>query len=185
MNNVVPIIENGKNFTPLFFYTDFLKKLASFYKENKNEEIKFKLFEKGDDEIFNSSYRIDPISIPLLLSIIEQLSKFHKKSLQLMLNNNHATLSVLEFLFRANFFKTVDHSSEGNNILNYNSDYLGAFTGNLIRKEHIIRSYKKNDYININFDQENEISLRDEVNSLTSYNVQNHFQELLFDNDKY
>jgi hypothetical protein len=183
MNKVVPIIENGKNFTPLFFYTDFLKKLASFYRENKNEEIKFRLFEKGDDEIFNSSYRIDPISIPLLLSIIEQLSKFHKKPLDLILNNNHATLNVLEFLFRANFFKTISNSNEKNNILKYNSNYLGAFLGNTIRKEHIIRSYKKEDYINTDFNRPNEISLRDEVNSLTSYNVQNHFQELLFDND--
>lgn len=98
MNKVVPIINSGKNFTPLFFYTEFLTKLASFYRENKNEEIRFRLFEKGDDEIFNSSCSIDPISIPLLLSIIEQLSKFHKKPLELLLNNNHAmkVIAVLQ-----------------------------------------------------------------------------------------
>lgn len=184
MNKIVPIIDSGKNFTPLFFYTDFLKKLASFYKENKNEEIKFRLFEKGDNEIFNSSYRIDPISIPLFLSITEQLSKFHKKPLELLLNNNSATLNVLEFLFRANFFKTISASNEsGNTILKYDSGYLGAFVGNDIRKEHIVRSYKKEDYNNVDFDQLDEILLRDQVNSLTSYNVQVHFQELLFDND--
>lgn len=183
MNKIVPIINSGKNFTPLFFYNDFLKKLAGFYRDNKTEKIKFRLFENGDDEIFNSSYRIDPISIPLLLSIIEQLSKFHKKPLELILNNNHATVDVLEFLFRANFFKTVSASNKNNNILQYNSEYLGAFLGNEIRKEHIIRSYKKEDFPNIDFDQSNEVLLRDQVNALTAYNVQNHFQELLFDND--
>lgn len=183
MNKIVSIINSGKNFTPLFFYNDFLKKLAGFYRDNKTEKIKFRLFENGDDEIFNSSYRIDPISIPLLLSIIEQLSKFHKKPLELILNNNHATVDVLEFLFRANFFKTVSASNKNNNILQYNSEYLGAFLGNEIRKEHIIRSYKKEDFPNIDFDQSNEVLLRDQVNALTAYNVQNHFQELLFDND--
>lgn len=183
MDKIVPIIDSGKNFTPLFFYTDFLKKLASFYRENKNEVIRFRLFEKGDDEIFNSSYSIDPISMPLLLSIIEQLSKFHKRPLQLLLNNNHATLNALEFLFKANFFKTIDDSNEGNNILEYDRLYLGAFVGNEIRKEHIIRSYKRDDYSNIDFTLSNDIALRDQVNSQTSYNVQNHFQDLLFDNE--
>lgn len=183
MNKVVSIINSGKNFTPLFFYTEFLTKLASFYRENKNEEIRFRLFEKGDDEIFNSSYSIDPISIPLLLSIIEQLSKFHKKPLELLLNNNHATLNVLEFLFRANFFNTISTSKKGSNILQYDSDYLGAFLGNEIRKEHIIRAYKKEDYTSLDFSIPDEILLRDQVNALTAYNVQNHFQELLFDND--
>jgi hypothetical protein len=184
MNKIVPIIDSGKNFTPLFFYTEFLKKLANFYRENKNEELKFRLFEKGDNDIFNSTYRIDPISIPLLLSITEQLSKFHKKPLELLLNNNNATLNALEFLFRTNFFKTINTSSErGNNILKYDPNYLGAFLGNEIRKEHLVRSYKKEDYNNVDFDQADEILLRDQVNSLTSYNVQVHFQELLFDND--
>ncbi len=183
MNKIVPIISSGKNFTPLFFYTEFLKKLAQFYKENKNGEIGFALFEKGDNEIFNSNYRIDPISIPLLLSIIEQLSKFHKKPLELMLHSNHATLSALEFLFRANFFKTIGANGKGSNILKYESDYLGAFLGNDIRKEHLVRSYRKEDYNNVDFKQTNEIFLRDQVNSLTAYNVQVHFQELLFDNE--
>lgn len=185
MDTTVPIIDSGKNFTPLFFYTDFLKKLAGFYRDNKNEEVKFRLFEKGDNEIFNSSYRIDPISIPLFLSIIEQLSKFHKKPLELLLHNNNATLNVLEFLFRANFFQTINSSNGeiGTRIMKYDANYLGAFLGTEIRKEHIVRSYRKEDYNNVDFNQTDEILLRDQVNSLTSYNVQVHFKELLFDNE--
>ncbi|WP_156307975.1 hypothetical protein [Sphingobacterium endophyticum] len=184
MNNIVPIIDSKKTFTPLFFYSDFLDKLVKFYRENRNEEIVFRLFEKGDDEIFNSSYRIDPISIPLLLSIIEQLSKYHRAPLKLLLNNNHATLDALEFLYRANFFKTISEVKKETKILQYDPNYLGAFKGCTIRKEHIVRSYRKEDFPNIDFDQEDEIYLRDQVNSVTSYHVQNHFQELLFDNEK-
>ncbi|MCT3648021.1 hypothetical protein HZQ44_07520 [Elizabethkingia anophelis] len=176
---MVSIIDDSKNFTPLYFYTEFLSKLASFYKENKNNVIEFLLFEKGDNDIFSSNYRIEPISTPLLLSIIEQLSKFHKKPLELHLNNNHATIKVLEFLYRAGFFRI----SKENNVLIYNSDYLGAFQGNKIRKEHIIRAYKKEDFVNIDFKQSNDILLRDQVNSITSYSVQKHFHELLYDNE--
>ncbi|GGF11441.1 hypothetical protein SAMN05443634_1034 [Chishuiella changwenlii] len=178
LNSMIPILDDGRNFTPLIFYTEFLPKLAEYYKNNKSEDIKFLLFQKGDTEIFSAIYRIDPISTPLLLSIIEQLSKFHKKSLELYLNNNHATIKVLGFLFRADFFKI----SRENKILYYNENYLGAFQGNEIRKEHIIKSYKKKDFPNIDFDFENEIQLRDHVNSIISYNVQTHFGELLYDN---
>lgn len=190
MSKTVSIIDSNKTFTPLVFYNDFLNKIAVFYKENQNEEIVFKLFEKGDDEIYSSNYRIDPIAIPLLLSIIEQLSKFHVKPLNLLLYNNNATIAVMEFLFRSNFFKTSGQKSyynfSGNNILNFKEEYLGAFKGREIRKDHIIRSYKKSDYSDIDFSRhttKDEIELRDTINSLTAYSVQEHFTELLFDNE--
>lgn len=174
---MIQIIDDGKNFTPLIFYTEFLPKLAKYYREDNSNNIEFLLFEKGDNEIFSANYRIDPISTPLLLSIAEQLSKFHKKSLELYLNNNHATIKVLEFLFRSGFFRI----SKENKIFNYNENYLGAFQGNEIRKEHIIRAYTKEDYSNIDFSTSDEISLRDHVNSVVSYNVQSHFRDLLYD----
>jgi hypothetical protein len=176
---MISILDNGKKFTPLVFYNEFLPKLAKFYQENKTDEIKFLLFEKGDTDIFSSSYWIDPISTPLLLSIFEQLSKFHRKPLGLYLHNNHATIKALEFLYRAGFFKIT----KKNNTLYYNSNYLGAFQGNEIRKEHIIRLYKKEDFPNIDFHQSNEIILRDSVNSIVSYLVQTHFHDLLYENE--
>lgn len=190
MSKTVSIIDCNKTFTPLVFYNEFLNKLANFYKQNSTENIVFKLFEKGDEEIYNSYYKIDPISIPLLLSIVEQLSKFHKMPLDLLLYNNHATIAVMEFLFNANFFKIVGkhnyYNFKGNEILNFREEYLGAFKGKQIRKEHIIRAYNKSDYPDINFadySTKDEIVLRDTVNSLTAYNVQEHFSELLFDNE--
>lgn len=186
MESIIPIIDSNVSFTPLIFYRDFLKKLANFYREQPSEEIVFRLFGNGDDEIYNSVYRIDPIALPLLLSIIEQLSKFHKTPLRLLLNNNHATSSVLEFLYRANFFKTAGdrdyYNQNGNSIITYKEAYLGAFKGKEIRKDHLIRSYRKDDYSNIDFQLSDDILLRDQINSMTSYYVQEHFRELLFDN---
>lgn len=176
---MISIIDDNINFSPLVFYTQFLAKLANYYKENINDDINLLLFEKEDDDIFNVNYRIDPISTPLLLSIFEQLSKFHKKPLNLFLNNNHGTERVLEFLFRSGFFEI----SRQDGILQFSRNYLGAFQGKQIRKEHIIRAYKKEDYSNIDFSINDEIYLRDHVNSVVSYNVQTHFQELLFDNE--
>ncbi|RKE80868.1 MULTISPECIES: ATP-binding protein [Sphingobacterium] len=186
MESIIPIIDSNVNFTPLVFYRDFLKKLANYYREHPSEEIAFRLFGNGDDEIYSSNYRIDPITIPLLLSILEQLSKFHKSPLRLFLNNNHATSSALEFLYRANFFKTAGdkdyYHQYGNSIISYNEEYLGAFKGKEIRKDHLVRSYKKDDYSTIDFQLFNDILLRDQINSMTSYYVQEHFRELLFDN---
>ncbi|MPS63853.1 MULTISPECIES: ATP-binding protein [Chryseobacterium] len=160
--------------------------MANFYREHPSEEIAFRLFGNGDNEIYNSNYRIDPIAIPLLLSILEQLSKFHRGPLKLFLNNNYATSSALEFLYRANFFKTAGdkdyYHQSGNSIISYNAEYLGAFKGKEIRKDHLVRSYKKDDYSTIEFQLYNEILLRDQINSMTSYYVQEHFRELLFDN---
>jgi len=189
MSEVVSIIESNKTFTLLVLYSEFLKRIAAFYKENQKEEIVFKIFDKGDDDVYSTNYRIDPISIPLLLSVIEQLSKFHGKALSLLLYNNVATLPVMEFLFRSNFFKTAGqkkyYNFSGNNILNFNDEYLGAFKGRKIRKDHIIRAYKKSDYPDVEFSRytpNEEIELRDTINSLTAYSVQEHFTELLFDN---
>lgn len=176
---MISIIDDSINFTPLVFYTQFLPKLANFYRENGNDSVKLLLFEKEDDDIFNVNYRVDPISTPLLLSIFEQLSKFHKRPLNLFLNNNHGTENVLEFLFRSGFFEI----SKNDSILEFSQNYLGAFQGNEIRKEHIIRSYRKQDFPNIDFNNSNEILLRDHVNSIVAYNVQTHFQDLLYDNE--
>jgi hypothetical protein len=189
MTENVSIIDSGKTFTTLVFYTEFLQKLSVFYKQNPFEEIKFKLFQNGDEDIYNSQYRIDPISIPLLLSIFEQLSKFHKKPLDLLLYNNKATIEALQFLFRSGFFKNAgnykDLTFSSKNILSFDDRYLGAFSDQQIRKDHIVRSYGKED-LNFNFktvSYHEEILLRDQILSIVSYKVREHYAELLFDNE--
>lgn len=189
MTDNISIIDSDKTFTTLVFYTEFLKKLSLFYKENPSKEVRFKLFQHGDEDIYNSQYRIDPIALPLLLSICEQLSKFHKKPLELLLYNNKATIEVLEFLFRSGFFKNAgnynDSAFKSKNILSFDHRYLGAFSDQQIRKDHIIRSYCKED-INFSFhasSYQEEIILRDQILSLISYKVREHYAELLFDNE--
>ena len=54
--------------------------------------------EFGDNNLFDSNYRIEPITIPLLLSLSEQLSKYYKEPIELLLYNNNATKDVLNFL---------------------------------------------------------------------------------------
>lgn len=185
----ISIIDSNKTFTPLIFYTDFLQKLSGYYKENSGNEVFFKLFENGDENIYESQYRIDPIALPLLLSIIEQLSKFHKKPLNLKLYNNVATIEVLEFLYRSGFFRTAgnynDSIFKGKNILKFDDRYLGGFKGQEIRKDHIIRSYSRED-IKLNFkttSYQEEVTLRDQILSNISYKVRENYAELLFDNE--
>ncbi|MDF7817936.1 hypothetical protein P1X15_10030 [Runella sp. MFBS21] len=187
--STISIIDSNKKFTPLRFYTEFLEKLSEFYKTHRSKKIIFKLFENGDEKIHESYYRIDPITLPLLLSIIEQLSKFHKEPLNVLLYNNAATINVLEFLYKSDFFKTAgnanEHNTTGKNIINIDERYFGDFKGIKIRRDHLVRSYsikefkvsrEPNSYIE-------EMKLRDYILSTTTYKIYNHFKELLFENE--
>lgn len=189
MKKIVSILKNNKPLTPYQFYTDFLYDVASAYQE-KPSQVVFKLFENGDDYEFDSKYRIDPISIPLLLSLLEQLSKFHKNPLQLLLYNNKATISVLEFLYKADFFNVAGNNNNpffplGRNIVEFNDGYLGSFSGKKQRTEHRVRAYSL--YENglekqiLNF--ETDEKKRDHLNSHFTYKVKEHFGELLFENE--
>ncbi|RZK22274.1 MAG: hypothetical protein EOO43_09795 [Flavobacterium sp.] len=133
MAESISILKSNINFTPYRYYTEFLEDVANCYRSGYNE-LTLKLFENGDSEIYDASYRIDPIVIPLLLSLFEQLSKFQKKPLILYLNNNRATVDVLEFLYRCDFFQIVSENNHhsfpvGRNILQFENAHLGAFKG--------------------------------------------------------
>lgn len=171
MDNVTSIIKSKLPLTPFQFYSDFLLTVAKIYQE-KPTEVLFKLFENGDDKIFDSEYRIDPITIPLLLSLLEQLRKFHKQPLKLLLYNNNATVPVLEFLYRADFFNVAGNNKNsffplGRNIVEFDEKYLGAFSGKSQRKEHRVRAYSIHDD---NLEEqlkvyESEEEIRDYLNS--------------------
>jgi len=155
-----------------------------------SDEIKFKLFEKGDSEIYNSFYRIDPIVIPLLLSLMEQLSKFHNKKLSLLLFNNVATIEVLEFLYKCNFFFILGDNKnpsfpKGKNISDFDEHYFGAFKGKKLRDEHRVRSYSLSDdgLSDVLREYPDDDQKRDFLISHYTYKVRDHFQELLFDNE--
>lgn len=189
MASVITIIKSNINLTPYKFYTEFLEDVASCYRTD-HAEITLKLFENGDDDIYNSSYRIDPIVIPLLLSLVEQLSKFHRKPLLLYLYNNRATIDVLEFLYQSDFFRIAGVDDQhtfpvGQNILNFNKAYLGAFKGKSIRNEHKVRAYSlDDDGLRSTLDNyQTDEDKRDFLISHYTYKVREHFQDLLFGND--
>lgn len=189
MDNVKAILKSNSNLTPYKFYTEFLEGLAEFYRNSENA-IGFKLFEKGDEDIYESRYQIDPIVIPLLLSLFEQLSKYHKQALPLLLFNNRATIDVLEFLYQSDFFSLIGDNNnpsfpKGRNMISFDRGFLGAFKGKVFRKEHRVRAYSLADdgLSSLIKNYATEEDKRDFLISHYTYKVREHFQELLFDNE--
>jgi hypothetical protein len=184
---MVSILKSNESFTPYNFYSTFLKELAESI--NKNDSVVFKFVEFGDNKIFEAKYRIEPITIPLLLSLSEQLSKYYKKPIELFLYNNYATKDVLNFLFKSDFFWIAGNNANptfplGQNILKFEESFLGDFIKKDPRPEHRVRCYSLNDGNLISklevFESEDE--RRDFLISEYVYTVRQHFQELLFDN---
>ncbi|MFG4003415.1 ATP-binding protein [Flavobacterium aquidurense] len=185
---MVNILNNNEKLTPYIFYSRFLKDIAANIKGS--EELQLKLVENGDDFIFDSNYSIEPITIPLLLSLVEQLCKFYKSPIRLALYNNTATKKILNFLYKSDFFyvagaNKIPSFPYGRNILQFDEHYLGDFIKKTPRPEHKVRCYSLDDNNLRNelakFD--NDDYKRDFLISRYIYVVREHFQELLFDNE--
>ncbi|MDP9955982.1 ATP-binding protein [Epilithonimonas zeae] len=185
---MVNVLNNNEKLTPYVFYSRFLKEVAA--EIQKNNDINFKLAENGDNYIFDSNYTLEPITIPLILSLTEQLSKFYSKPINLNLYNNHATKKVLNFLYKSDFFHVSGSNKNpsfpiGRNILKFNDEYLGDFINKSLRPEHKVRCYSLNDRNHYQELQKykNDDERRDYLISEYIYIVKEHFQELLFDNE--
>jgi hypothetical protein len=185
MNNIISILENRKTFTPFYFYTEFLPKVAKFYSENSQSVIQFSLIEENDKEAMFGIYYIDPIAIPLFLSLAEQLKKYHKESIPFLLSNNSSTRNVLAFLDKADFFHLIGDNynplyANGKNILKYDKRYLGNFIKNDQRPEHKVRCYSLFDEgINEKIDGLPTERKRDFLVEYFTYKVKDHFTVLL------
>jgi hypothetical protein len=180
--NGVPILLNNKAFTPFHFYSYFLSSVASFYQQFPQEKITFFLIGENEKESFLHSYYFDPITIPLFLSLADQLSKFHKEPIALELYNTHSTNKVLAFLDRSDFFKVSGNFAKpGKNILKFNKEYLGFFNSNEQRPEHKVRFYSLNEVqsshniINASTDEQQ----RDLLIEYYTYKVKDHFEDIL------
>jgi hypothetical protein len=185
----VPILLNRKSFTPFYFYTDFLNSVASFYKLYPNKKIIFFLIGENEKESFFSSYYFDPISIPLFLSLVDQLSKHHREPITLELYNTNSTKNVLAFLERADFFNLSGNNNPiGKNILNFNKEYLGFYKTKDQRPEHKVRYFSLNDgIIKNNIYGLKPEQQRDYLIEYYTYKVKEHFEEILIEsrqNDK-
>lgn len=185
---MVSILNNNEKLTPYIFYSKFLKDVAIHIREYS--DVDFKLVEHGDDFLYDSNYNIEPITIPLLLSLVEQLSKFYKKPIDLHLYNNIATKKILKFLFKSDFFYVAGSNRNpsypiGRDILKFDEAFLGDFIKRDPRPEHKVRCYSLED--NELFKElgkfHTEDEKRDFLISRYIYIVREHFQNLLFDNE--
>ncbi len=186
----IPILKKNITFTPYIFYTDFLKEIAMAYKAFPNGKIQFTLTDEGEYSFFESTYRIDPIAIPLLLSISQQLKKFHNEPIDLILYNTRGTVDVLEFLYLSDFFylsgsNKLSQFPTGQNIYHFNEQLIGSLKGRIIKAQHKIRGYSIDDNnvkaIKEQY-KENEEVLRDVLVEHYTYLVKEHFLALLYEN---
>ena len=188
MSKLISIIKNDITFSPYKYYTDFLEAVSKYY-SNESTIPCFKIVENGDEEIYNSNYRIDPITIPLLLSLFEQLQKFHKSPIELLLYNNRATIKLLDFLYGSDFFYLCGDNMnptypKGRKIMSFNDGFIGNLEGKNQRSEHKVRAYSLDDdnltVLLAGFESEEQ--KRDFLISHYTYKVREHFEELLFEN---
>lgn len=185
--NPIVLIKDGITFSPFYFYTGFLEKMISCFDDSKDKRpiISYKLTE--DNDPIMGKYRIDPISIPLLLSLTQQLKRSQNEAIKLELSNYPATSKLLAFLYRSDFFYVAGQNKNplfpmGRNLMTFDERYIGGFTNSNIRPEHKIRSYSLNEdsYLKeIYSSLRSEDEKRDYFIEYYSYKVSDHFEVLL------
>lgn len=184
--NPIVLIRDGITFSPYYFYTEFLEKLILCFGDSKDKKpvISFKLTE--DNDPIMGKYRIDPISMPLLLSLTQQLKRNQNEAIKLELSNYPATSKLLAFLYRSDFFYVAGPKKPmfpmGKDLMTFDERYIGGFTNSNIRPEHKIRSYSLNEdsYLKeIYSSLRSEDEKRDYFIEYYSYKVSDHFEVLL------
>lgn len=186
MENIINITKDSETkFTSFKFYNRLLKDVALYYKENQYfQETKnppnFSFFEKSF---------IDPITIPLIITLGLYLKKFHEKTspqnskIKLFLDNDLLNNDNLKFLDSSDFFKIVGNEHKyGRDIFTYDSRMLGAFSNKKIQNpDHKVRGYSIDDddiWINLISIDDNE-KRRDFLLQYFTHIVNDHFRQLL------
>jgi hypothetical protein len=186
MENFINITkESESKFTSFKFYNRLLKDVALYYKENQYyQETK----NPPDFSFFEKSF-IDPITLPLIITLGEYLKKFHEKispqnsKIKLCLDNDLYNNDILKFLNSSDFFKIVGNEHKyRRNIFTYDPRMLGAFTNKKIQNpDHKVRGYSLNDddiLINL-VNIEDYEDKRDFLIQYFTHIVNDHFKELL------
>lgn len=186
-NVQIILVEDGKTFTPFYFYTEFLEKVVTFYKDKKTSDtiLSYKLTDDADPIM--GRYRVDPIALPLLLSLTQQLKHNQNSPIALELSNFPATSKLLEFLYRSDFFYVAGKNTNptfpiGKKLLSFDENHIGGFRNGNIRQEHKIRSYSITDdsYLrDILATEWTDDKKRDYFIEYYSYKVFEHFDTLL------
>jgi|GEM_PF-1017094 len=194
----ITIIRQGITFSSFEFYNVFLKDIALFYKNRKDEEISFSLINTGDNDISYNKYRIDGNTIPLLLNIFEQLSAYQKKAIKLELLNiaGHnkflGTTNVLSFLTNSNFFDIALRDGQNYSKLNPKYSIVGINKDILPQKKNEVKfeidcfSLTQDDNLLEELKNLNEEEKRDRLVEYYIFKVEEKFSKLynLFDDNK-
>lgn len=199
MKKAIPIIKNHITLTPYRFYNEFLYEVATSY-IGKEMPIEFNLIDGNDDNVYGKKYSIDPITIPLLLSLTEQFSKLYKTPVKL--NQNLMTdplVDLLEFLYSGDFFYLAGNNKKspfpiGRCILEFNWFPFKDFEEEKYNVEHKVRAFSLDD--KTRYDSEltirgalsksnikNDELKRNFLIEETSYKIDDYFYDLLHYND--
>ncbi len=184
----IHILKDDRSFSPFYFYDIFLEELAFAYKKSKY--VNFFLF-NFDDVKTPRNYYIDPISIPLLLSLFEHLRDFQGESLNLIIANNQSTNKIIGFLDRADFFNIAGNNRNpnfplGRELLRFDKNFIGGFYHKEQRIEHRVRGYIREEIAlgdKLNWENTENIELRNYLVEHFSYKVKEHFAPLLYNNN--
>lgn len=189
-NLEIPLIANNISFTPYYFYNSFLKEVVEYYKKSPdNRNLSYRLIAESGLDPMLVKYYIDPISLPLLLSLSQLLNTIQKGAIKIKLSNTPLTNPIIKFLYFADFFHLVGRNQNptfplGKNILEFDDSYIGGFSGQKSRTEHKIRSYSLNDDLFLKSNVEsikNDEEKRDYLVEHYTFKVKEHFGLLLFE----
>jgi len=186
MENIISMTkESEKTFTSFKFYNRLLKEVSIYYRENEYyRETKnpphFSFFEKSF---------IDPITLPLIITLGEYLKKFHKKNspenskIKLCLDNDLHNNDILKFLYSSDFFKIVGNDHRyGRDIFSFDIRMIGAFSNKKDQNlDHKVRGYSLNDddiWFNL-INTEGDENKRDFLIQYFTHIVNEHFKQLL------
>ena len=151
---------------------------------NKDMSFDFLLFQG-----YSGNYSIDPITLPLLISLGEQLKRYHKNTpIKLNFASTSFVQEVLDFLNETDFFHVIGKNSNplypiGRDIFDFNVNNLDTLSGKKFRPNHKIRGYSilEDDLYNILNSFEKDDDRRDYLIEYYTFKVQNHFLDLLED----
>ena len=184
-SNTIYFDTNGEgSFTSYKFYNLLLPKLYDYY-HSKEFDGNPPLFS------FEKPCYIDPITLPLIAGIGLFLKEFHNSEINLQLSNTPATIKLIRFLDKSDFFFLVGNNINpyfpiGNNIYLFNENAVGGYSGYFDkeqRKEHKIRGYSINDkeIQQIVKRSINDEDLRDNLIEYFKFLIPNQFGVLLED----
>ncbi len=175
----IPILKKEK-FTTFYFYNNFLKDIEEYYKVEyikSFEPIKFHLHDLDFFyDILNEQY-IDPLSLPLILSIGETLKKLHREPIELDIKIS-SMQKIIAFLHQNKFFEAATDRVKINSTFNIDLKSIMAYDYK-INKNHKVRKFTHDTDYQFNSESFENDLIRDRLLSNILQEVKIYFIEIL------